>query len=140
MTRAFELIIDREMKNRTKIYTVSQVNSLIKEILGNNLPGQLTITGEITDFKLHHSGHCYFSLKDEKSQLPCAIWSPNFHRVKFKPENGLAVLATGYIDVYVPQGKYKFVVEELVPAGVGALRLAFEQTDGSKHRDFLMIA
>jgi exodeoxyribonuclease VII large subunit len=115
------------MASRTEIYTVSQVNSLIKEVLESSLPGQLTITGEITDWKLHHSGHCYFSLKDENSQLPCVMWRGLFSRVKFQPENGLAVLATGHIDVYSPQGKYQFYVEIMRPAGVGALQLAFEQ-------------
>ncbi|HUW19922.1 MAG TPA: exodeoxyribonuclease VII large subunit [Sedimentisphaerales bacterium] len=115
------------MVDRTKIYTVSQINSLIKEILENNLPGRLTITGQITDWKLHHSGHCYFSLKDEYSQLPCVMWRSSFSKVKFEPENGLAVLAAGYIDVYAPQGKYQFYVETMKPAGVGALQLAFEQ-------------
>jgi len=116
-----------KMADKTKIYTVSQVNSLIKGILDNNLPGQLTITGEITDWKLHHSGHCYFSLKDENSTLPCVMWKSSFARVKFQPENGLAVLATGFIDVYVPHGRYQLIIDKLVPAGVGALQLAFEQ-------------
>ena len=115
------------MKNRTKIYTVSEVNSLIKEILENNLPGRLTITGEITNWGTASSGHAYFSLKDETALLPCAMWRSKFSKVKFKPENGLAVLATGSIDVYVPQGKYQFYVERMEPAGVGALQLAFEQ-------------
>jgi len=116
------------MRNdKIKIYTVSQVNSLIKGILDNNLPGQLTITGEITDWKLHHSGHCYFSLKDENSTLPCAMWKSNFGRLKFQPENGLEVLATGFIDVYVPQGRYTFIIEKLLPVRVGDLQLAFEQ-------------
>ena len=115
------------MQNRTKIYTVSEVNSLIKAILENNLPGRLTITGEITNWSIAGSGHAYFALKDEKAQLPCAMWRSKFSRVKFELENGLAVFATGSIDVYVPQGKYKFIVDELMPAGVGALQLAFEQ-------------
>jgi exodeoxyribonuclease VII large subunit len=127
MMGAFGLIIDGQMKNRTKIYTVSEVNSLIKGILENNLPGRLTITGEITDFKLHHSGHCYFSLKDENALLPCVMWKSNFSKLRFEPENGMAVLGTGFIDVYEPQGKYQFYVERMEPAGVGALQLAFEQ-------------
>ena len=116
-----------KIEQRTKIYTVSQVNSLIKEILENNLPGRLTITGEITDWKQHHSGHCYFSLKDEQSVLPCVMWKSSFSKVKFQPENGLAVIADGFVDVYSPQGKYQFYVESMTPAGVGALQLAFEQ-------------
>ena len=115
------------MQNRTKIYTVSQVNSLIKVILENNLPGRLTIAGEITNWSIAGSGHSYFTLKDEKARLPCAMWRSKFSRVKFKPENGLAVLATGSIDVFSPHGKYQFIVGKLEPAGVGALQLAFEQ-------------
>jgi exodeoxyribonuclease VII large subunit len=116
-----------QMKNGTKIYTVSQVNTLIKTVLGNNLPGRLTIAGEVTDWKLHHSGHCYFSLKDENALLPCVMWKSSFSKLKFRPENGMAVLGTGFIDVYEPQGKYQFYVERMEPAGVGALQLAFEQ-------------
>ncbi len=115
------------MQKPRKIYTVSQVNSLIKAILENNLPGRLTIAGETTNWSIAGSGHTYFALKDEKAQLPCAMWKSKFSRVKFKLENGLAVLATGSIDVYVPQGKYKFIVDELIPAGMGALHLAFGQ-------------
>jgi exodeoxyribonuclease VII large subunit len=114
-------------KDKIRIYTVSQVNSLIKGILDNNLPGRLTITGEITDWKLHHSGHCYFSLKDEDSNLPCVMWKSSFAKLKFQPENGLAVLGAGFVDVYVPHGRYQFIVDKLTPAGVGALQLAFEQ-------------
>lgn len=112
---------------KLKIYTVSQVTTLIKTALENNLPGRLTVSGEISGWKLHSSGHCYFSLKDEGSILPCVMWGSNLSKVKFKPENGLAIFGTGYIDVYEPQGKYQFYIESMEPAGVGALQLAFEQ-------------
>ena len=111
-----------------KIYTVSQVTVLIKTALENNLPGRLTVTGEISDWRGQHtSGHCYFSLKDAGSVLPCIMWGSHFAKVKFKPENGLAIFGTGYVDVYEPQGKYQFYIESMQPAGVGALQLAFEQ-------------
>jgi len=113
--------------NKTKIYTVQQVNSLIKEILENNLPGRLSVVGQISDWRHHQSGHCYFLLKDEDGQLPCVMWKSSFAKVKFEPENGLAVLARGYIDIYPPQGKYQFYVDSLKPAGTGDLQLAFEQ-------------
>jgi exodeoxyribonuclease VII large subunit len=116
-----------QTQTRTKVYTVAQVNSLVKDVLQANLPSWLTIKGEITDWKQHQSGHCYFSLKDEESVLPCAMWRGNFSKVKFKPGNGLAVLVTGSIDLYVPQGRYKLIVEEMIPAGMGALQLAFEK-------------
>jgi exodeoxyribonuclease VII large subunit len=127
MGNRFVFIMDGQMKNGTKIYTVSQVNTLIKTILENSLPGRLTITGEITDWKLHHSGHGYFLLKDENAVLPCVMWKSNFSKLKFKPENGMAVFGTGFVDVYEPQGKYQFYVERIEPAGVGALQLAYEQ-------------
>jgi len=117
------------MQNRTKIYTVSQVNSLIKAILENNLPGRLTITGEISGWKgAHSSGICYFSLKDEGAVLPCVMWPDKFAKVKFRPENGLAIFGTGYISVYELQGKYQFYIESMELAGKGALWLAYEQT------------
>jgi len=115
------------MQTKTTIYTVTEVNSLVKEVLEGGLPGRLTVKGEISGWKQHHSGHAYFSLKDEGSVVPCAMWKPRVARVKFRPENGLAVLATGSVSVYVPQGRYSLVVEEMTPAGVGALQLAYEQ-------------
>ncbi|PKL43544.1 MAG: exodeoxyribonuclease VII large subunit [Planctomycetes bacterium HGW-Planctomycetes-1] len=113
--------------SKAKIYTVSQITSLIKVSLEETLPGRLTITGEISGFKRHSSGHCYFDLKDEDAVLPAVIWKSDFAKLKFKPENGLAVLAKGHIDVYPPQGKYQFYADTLAPAGMGALQLAFEQ-------------
>ncbi len=112
---------------KTKIYTVTQVNTLVKDALEASLPSWLTVKGEITDWKRHQSGHCYFSLKDEESVLPCAMWRGGFSKLKFKPDNGLAVLVSGSIDLYVPQGRYKLIVTEMIPAGMGALQLAFEQ-------------
>jgi len=113
---------------KDRIYTVSQITSLIKTSLENSLPAQLTITGEISNFKQHQSsGHCYFELKDENAILPCVMWSSSFEKLKFKPENGLAIIAKGHIDVYAPAGKYQFYAESMQPAGMGALQLAFEQ-------------
>ena len=117
----------KRKQTETKIYTVTQANSLVRDVLEAHLPSRLTVKGQITDWKRHQSGHCYFSLKDEDSVLPCAMWRSGFTKIKFKPENGLAVLASGSIDLYVPQGRYKLIVTEMIPAGMGALQLAFEQ-------------
>lgn len=114
-------------KEKPKIYSVTRITTLIKVALEQTLPGRLIVSGEVSDWKIHHSGHCYFSLKDEDSILPCVMWKGKFSKVKFEPENGMAVLATGHVDVYSPQGKYQFYAEKLEPAGVGALQLAFEQ-------------
>ena len=115
------------MSNRTKIYTVSQVNSIIKEVLENNLPSRLTITGEITNWSIARSGHAYFDLKDENALLPCVCWRSSLGKIKFEPKNGLAVIAKGHIELYSPHGKYQFYADSMQPAGIGALQLAFEQ-------------
>jgi len=116
------------MRNtQAKIYTVSQINSLVKVVLKESLPPRLIVRGEISDWKHHTSGHCYFSLKDKSGILPCVMWASEFRNVKFSPEDGMAVLATGHIDVYTVGGKYQLYVDKLEPEGVGALQLAFEQ-------------
>jgi exodeoxyribonuclease VII large subunit len=115
-------------KKELTIYTVSQVTTLIKTALEETLPPKMLIAGQISDWKIHQaSGHCYFSLKDENAVIGCVMWASDFKNVKFKPENGQACLAKGFVDVYPPQGKYQFYVEKLAPAGVGDLQLAFEQ-------------
>ncbi len=114
-------------KKKPQIYTVSRVNSLIKNALESSLPPRMTVSGEIGDWKVHSSGHCYFTLKDENSQLPAVMWSSKFRNVKFQPESGMAILATGYIDHYSPHGKVQLYVERLEPAGAGKLQAAFEQ-------------
>jgi len=113
--------------SESRIYSVSQVNILIKGAIEANLPGRLTVAGEISGYKPHRSGHRYFDLKDENSVIPAVMWKSNVSKLKFEPESGLAVLAKGYVDVYPPQGKYQFYVESMSPAGVGQLQLAFEQ-------------
>ena len=114
-------------KNNRKVYTVQQINALLKMTMEQHLPARLTVTGQITDWKRHSSGHCYFSLKDDAGILPCVMWSSKAKNVKFTPENGIAALATGHIDLYPPQGKYQFYVDILQESGIGDLQLAFEQ-------------
>jgi exodeoxyribonuclease VII large subunit len=115
------------MAKKPKIYTVTQVNTLVKDVLDAHLPASLVVRGEISGWKRHQRGHCYFSLKDEDSVLPCVMWSSSFSRVRFQPEDGMAVLATGSIGVWTVGGRYQFYVEKLEPEGKGALQLAFEQ-------------
>lgn len=115
------------MPKTKKIYTVSQINSLIKVAIEEKLPPRLIVRGEISDWKHHTSGHCYFSLKEEGAVLPCVMWASKFKNVKFSPEDGLEVLSTGHIDVYTLGGKYQLYVDKIEPAGIGALQLAFEQ-------------
>ena len=109
------------------VYSVTQLTRLIKLTLNEHLPEKVTVTGEISNFKRHSSGHLYFTLKDENAHLPAVMWRSNAERTKFKPADGLAVVATGRIDLYEPQGKYQFYIDKLEPEGIGALELAFRQ-------------
>ena len=114
-------------KKQVRTYTVSEVNTLVRVALEEGVPSRLVVSGEISGWKHHYSGHCYFSLKDGTSQIPCVMWASSFKKLKFGPGDGMAVLAKGHVEAYVPQGKYQLYVSNLSPAGVGALQLAFEQ-------------
>lgn len=114
-------------KKETRIYSIAEVTTLVKVALEERLPGRLTVAGQIGDFRQVSSGHCYFTLKDADAVLPCVMWKSDFREVKFRPETGLAVIATGHIDVYLPGGRYQFYADRIQPAGIGSLQLAFEQ-------------
>jgi exodeoxyribonuclease VII large subunit len=109
-----------------KIYTVSEITRRIKLELEKTFP-ILWIEGEIADFKRAHSGHVYFTLKDEKSALNCVMWRSSAIRVPFELESGLQVICKGQISVYEQRGQYQLYVEGIEPKGKGALQLAFEQ-------------
>ncbi|MBP1594783.1 MAG: Exodeoxyribonuclease large subunit [Acidobacteria bacterium] len=108
-----------------KIYTIFEVTTEIKQALERF--GIVWVQGEISNFKHHTSGHMYFSLKDDRAQLRAACFRNNNHYLKFRPEDGLEVLARGRISVYEPRGDYQLLVEYMEPVGIGSLQLAFEQ-------------
>lgn len=87
----------------------------------------LHIQGEISNFKRHSSGHCYFTLKDDKARILAVMFSANSSKLKFKPENGMMVLVTGDASVYEASGQYQLYVKSMQPEGIGALFLAYEQ-------------
>ena len=109
------------------IYSVTQLTRLIKHALSDTLPQKVILEAEISNFRRHGSGHLYLSLKDEQAVIPAVMWKAQAGRLKFDPADGLAVVATGRVDVYEPHGKYQFYIDKLEPAGVGALELAFRQ-------------
>lgn len=113
-------------RQEERIYTVSQVTSRIKTLLESSLP-VLWVEGEISNFVHHSSGHMYFTLKDEKSQLPCVMFKSANSRLSFTPASGASVNAWGRIKVYEPSGRYQLYVESMKPAGLGALAAAFEE-------------
>ncbi len=109
-----------------KIYTVSELNAEIKTLVEENYPF-LWISGEISNFHRPASGHFYFTLKDEKSQINSVMFRGQSRNLKFDLEDGLIVIGMGRISVYEPRGTYQIIFEYLEPKGIGALQLAFEQ-------------
>lgn len=115
------------MTNATEnILTISQLTRRIKSLLENDL-GTVWLSGEISNWKQAASGHAYFTLKDENSQIDAVIFKGKLSRLKFEPESGLEVLAHGQITVYERRGNYQIIISDMQPKGVGALQLAFEK-------------
>ena len=109
-----------------KTYTVAELNAAIRGLLGSEFD-DIWVAGEISGSKTAASGHCYFTLKDHEAQLRCVCFRASLRYLKFKPQDGIAVLARGRIDVYETRGEYQLLVEALQPQGHGALQFAFEQ-------------
>ena len=109
-----------------KVYSVTELTSQIKSRLEGSFP-QVWVEGEIADFARAHSGHLYFTLKDESSQLRAVMWRSAANKVKYDLHSGLQVICRGPINVYEPRGTYQLIVDLVEPKGKGALQLAFEQ-------------
>lgn len=117
---------DKITAESKKIYSVSEITRQIKDILEETFPS-LWVQGEISNFTQAHSGHLYFNLKDEDSQLGAVMWRSIASKIPFKVENGLQVVCCGRINVYAPRGQYQLQVDMMEPKGKGSLQLAFEQ-------------
>lgn len=110
------------------VLAVSQVNEYIKGILDRDgLLAGLFVRGEISNYKAYPSGHHYFSLKDEQGAIRCVMFRREAMGLKFRPENGMKVLAYGRVSAYVRDGAYQLYCSHLSPQGVGDLHVAFEQ-------------
>ena len=110
----------------TKIYTVSQVTLYLKNLIEKEQELQsLWISGEISNFTLHSSGHMYFTLKDHSSRLRCVMFRGKNQWLKFQPHDGLEVIVFGRIAIYPKNGEYQLYVELMEAAGLGSLYLAF---------------
>lgn len=111
-----------------KIYSVSEVNGYIKAQMDcDGLLAGLCIRGEISNYKVYPSGHHYFSLKDSGGAIRCVLFRGAASALRFRPENGMQVLATGRVTVFPRDGAYQLYCERLTPEGVGDLYVAFEQ-------------
>ena len=107
-------------------YTVSEITAQVKRVLEESL-SLCWVVGEISDYIHHSSGHRYFTLKDQSSQLSAVLFKGQARHLAFNPQPGMQVMAYGNISVYERGGRYQFYVLQLHPAGIGELSRAFEQ-------------
>ena len=110
------------------ILTVTQLNNLIKAAF-DNVPAlqNVCVRGELSNYKLYPSGHHYFTLKDAEGSLKCVLFKGNAWSLRFKPQNGMSVLAVGRVSVYPRDGAYQLYCTRLIPDGAGDLQMAFDQ-------------
>lgn len=111
-----------------QILSITQINEYIQGIMDrDSILRSIAVRGEISNYKVYPSGHHYFTLKDEGGALKCVMFRGNTARLRFRPENGMQIIATGRVSVYPRDGAYQLYCTALVPDGVGDLYAAFEQ-------------
>ena len=118
--------MDALTNSNTTIYSVSQLNRNVKSLLEQNF-FSIQVTGEISNLSRPASGHLYFSLKDDRAQVRCALFRSQAQRLKFIPENGLQIQASANVSLYEARGDYQLIVNQMQETGDGALRRAYEQ-------------
>lgn len=114
------------MPDDIPVLSVTELTGLVKEVLESSFP-LVAMLGEISNFRQASSGHLYFTLKDETSQVSAVMWRSAASRLKFCVEDGLEVIAAGPLELYQNRGTFQVIVKELIPQGVGPLELAFRQ-------------
>jgi len=108
-------------------YSVSEISLALKRTVEDTF-GHVRVRGEISGFRgAHSSGHCYFSLKDDRARIEAVIWKTSFAKLRFPPQEGLEVIATGRLTTFPGSSKYQIVIESLEPAGAGALMALLEE-------------
>lgn len=107
---------------------VSEVNNYIKRLLLSDMVlSNISVEGEISNFKHHYSGHMYFNLKDEKGKIKAVMFKGDNEKINFKLDEGMKIVATGYISVYEREGEYQLYVKDIRSSGIGELYRAFEE-------------
>ena len=126
------------LKPDTKIYSVDEITTYIKNLIENNKTLQnIWVKGEISNFRHSNNTHMYFSLKDENSIIDCAMFQRANQNLEFMPEDGMKVIIRGYIDIYKPKGRYQIIVEEMYLAGKGELYIKFLQLKAKLEKEGL---
>src|SRR5215210_2723472 len=123
-------------KPRRRVLSVSELTTEIRGLLEGQL-GEMWVEGEISNCRLWNTGHMYFTLKDEAAQIRAVMFRGTLRYLRFKPEDGLHVIARGRLSVYEPKGEYQLVCEHMEPHGLGALQLAFDQLKKKLHAEGL---
>ncbi len=108
------------------VVSVSRLVELFKDLLEENFV-EVLVEGEISNFSKPSSGHCYFTLKDDRGQLRCAMFRSQARLLRFSPENGMQVICRGRASVYSQRGELQLIIEGIEPSGIGGMQLAFEQ-------------
>ena len=108
------------------VYAVSELADILRGLLEDSLPS-VWVSGEISNFSRPASGHWYFTLKDDRAQLRCAMFKNSNYYVRPQPKDGDAVLVRAKVGIYPARGELQMIVEHLEAAGTGALLRAFEQ-------------
>lgn len=120
------------------VYTVSQVNQYLKSLMdGDRVLGGLMVRGELSNYKVYPSGHHYFSLKDGTGSIRCVMFRREASTLRFRPQNGMQVMAFGRVTVFPRDGQYQLYCSQLSPEGVGELHLAFEACKEKLYREGL---
>ena len=109
-----------------RVFTVAELNSAVQALFEGEFRN-IWVAGEVSGCRAAASGHTYFSLKDEQSQIKCVLFKGNARFARFKPQDGLLIIARGSLEVYEARGEYQLIIELIEPQGAGALQLAFEQ-------------
>ena len=120
------LVRERPAPPARRAISVSELSAEIRALLEGEL-GERFVEGEISNCRLWNTGHLYFTLKDDGAQIRAVMFRSSVQRLKFKPEDGLHIVARGRVSVYEPKGEYQFVCDQMEPRGLGALQLAFDQ-------------
>jgi len=115
-----------DFQPQRKIYSVSELSQQIRNLLEKEFP-DVWVVGEVSNFRAASSGHLYFTLKDVSAQIRAVCFRNQARYLKFRPQDGISVIARGHLSVYETRGEYQLYIEYLEPAGLGALQLAFEQ-------------
>jgi exodeoxyribonuclease VII large subunit len=109
-----------------RVWTVTDLTAAIRDLLETRF-AEVWVEGELSNCRVWNTGHLYFTVKDPGAQIKAVMWRSAMRALRFKPEDGLHVVARGRVSVYDPKGEYQLVCEHLEPKGAGALQLAFEQ-------------